>query len=390
MLAAESDCTIAVLSPAYFESQYCLAELHAALNSDPLGVHGRIIPVLVTPCELPRLLGHLAYLDLVGTDEDTARQRLLDTLLKRGKVDASKLVLRGRTRRVVEQAQRNRSAMLEKIRTIWISGILQRSLAHETRLLLGLSERPDAVARPLDLLVQRPDQVERPLPAGTRVIDVFDDMGQALLILGAPGSGKTTLLLELTLALLDRATQDAMHPIPVVFPLSTWAERRLSLAEWLVDELNKRYDVPLQLAQEWVQNDQILPLLDGLDEVKQEHRTAYVEVINAFRQSHGLLPLVLCSRTGDYQALAVKLRLQGAIVVQPLTQAQVDAYLIEIGPTGIAVQEAIRQDSSLWVLLETPLMLNIVIVAHAEGPDPRLPVSGNIERRFSRPEIHLQ
>ena len=80
--------------------------------------------------------------------------------------------------------------------------------------------------RPMDLLVRRPDEVERPLPPGTQVVDVFDDMDQALLILGEPGSGKTTLLLELARDLLDRAMQDPTHPIPVVFPLSTWAESR--------------------------------------------------------------------------------------------------------------------------------------------------------------------
>ena len=32
---------------------------------------------------------------------------------------------------------------------------------------------------------------------------------------------------------------DATHPIPVVFPLSTWAETRRPLAEWLVDELSR-------------------------------------------------------------------------------------------------------------------------------------------------------
>ena len=144
-------------------------------------------------------------------------------------------------------------------------------------------------------------QGERPLPPGTQVVDVFDDMDRALLILGAPGSGKTTLLLELARDLLDRATQDPTHPIPVVFPLSTWAESRHPLEEWLVDELNLRYDVPRKIGQEWVKNDQILPLLDGLDEVKSEHRTACVEAINAFRQDawpsppgrlrpHGRLP----------------------------------------------------------------------------------------------------
>ena len=85
MLAAESDCTIVVLSPAYFESEHCLAELHAALADDPLGMHGRILPVLVGPCKLPRLLGHLSFVDLQGLHGDTARQRLRDVLLKGGK-----------------------------------------------------------------------------------------------------------------------------------------------------------------------------------------------------------------------------------------------------------------------------------------------------------------
>ena len=154
--------------------------------------------------------------------------------------------------------------MLKKVWTNWIEGYLKPSLFQETRILLGLSKSPDAVIRPLDLLVQRTDQEEQPLPPGIMVVAVFDAMDQALLILGAPGSGKTTLLLELARDLLDQATRDTTHSIPVVFPLSTWAERRLPLAEWLIDELSKRYDVPLKLGRAWVEADQILPLLDGL------------------------------------------------------------------------------------------------------------------------------
>ena len=216
--AAEADCTIAVLSRAYFESEYCLSELNAALAADPLGRRGRIIPVRVEPVEIPSLLGQLVYLDLVGSADATARQRLMKTLLKHGEVDNSKPALLGRLHRVVEVSDHNRTAMIEKVRTIWIAGFLQQTLFHETRVLLGLSERPDAVERPLDLLVKRPDQGERPLPSGTPVVEVFDTMNQALLILGGPGSGKTTLLLELARDLLTRATHDPTHPIPVVFP----------------------------------------------------------------------------------------------------------------------------------------------------------------------------
>ena len=272
--------------------------------------------------------------------------------------------------------------MLEKVRKIWITGFLERSLSYETRILLGLSERPDAVVRPMDLLVQRPDQGERPLPPGTQIVKVFDTMEQ-LLILGAPGSGKTTLLLELARDLLDRAVRDPTHPIPVVFPLSTWAESRRPLEEWLVEELYQRYDVPRKIGQTWVEADQILPLLDGLDEVKPAHRAACVEAINAFRKAHDLR-LVICSRTADYQALAVRLQLYEAIVVQPLSPQQVDSYLTEIGPAGAAVRGAISHDPMLREMLDSPLMLNIVTVAYGGGRDPELQMGGTLEGRRTR------
>jgi hypothetical protein len=52
-------------------------------------------------------------------------------------------------------------------------------------------------------------------------------------------------------------------------------------------------------------------LLDGLDEVAPEHRAACVEAINTFRHQHGLVPLAVCSRATDYEALPVRVELSG-------------------------------------------------------------------------------
>src|SRR5581483_3002802 len=101
-------------------------------------------------------------------------------------------------------------------------------------------------------------------------------------ILGAPGAGKTTLLLELARDLIARAEQDERHPIPVVFNLASWATKRQPLREWLVEELNTKYDVPRKLAQAWIGADVVSPLLDGLDEVAAEHRSNCVEAINTY------------------------------------------------------------------------------------------------------------
>lgn len=234
--------------------------------------------------------------------------------------------------------------------------------------MLGLHARPDAVVRPLDVLVHLRDQAETPLPPDIRISDVFDDAAGTLLILGAPGAGKTTLLLELTRDLLDRAEQDMTHPIPVIFPLSSWAERQLPLQAWLVDELNKRYDVSCSLAQTWIATEAVLPLLDGLDEVAPAHRSACVEAINIYRQARGLLPIVVSCRSDNYDELRVKLRLHGAIVVQPLTREQVPGYLRAIG-----LRVTPSSTSLLWDLLDTPLMLNVVALTYA-GRTETLPL----------------
>jgi hypothetical protein len=119
-----------------------------------------------------------------------------------------------------DPASRHRRAMIEKVWAIWITGVLQPSLPHDILVDLDLTERPAMVTRALDLLVQ-PDLVDRVLTPGTPLIDVFDRLDRALLVLGAPGAGKTTLLLQLARELLQRAAQDPEQPIPVVFPLSS-------------------------------------------------------------------------------------------------------------------------------------------------------------------------
>jgi hypothetical protein len=274
--------------------------------------------------------------------------------------------------------------MIEKVWANWINDFLLPSLPHGILLHLGLTEYPAMVTRVLDLYAQRPDILAQEWAPGTRLSDIFDRMDQALLILGAPGTGKTTLLLQLARELLLRAAQDPEHPIPVIFPLSSWAQQRQPLAAWLVDALNEQYDVPRKTGQAWVEADQVLPPLDGLDEVQAGHRAACVEAINIFRQDHGLLPLVVCSGITEYKALGVQLRLQGAIVVQPLTRVQVDSYLTQIGEPLAAVRQVLQEDPQLWELLDTPLMLTVVTLAYAGQPAETLLLRGTlVERRQS-------
>ena len=251
------------------------------------------------------------------------------------------------------------------------------------RIEFGLQVKSDAVEQPLKTIVQTPDRPPETVPPGVSIGQVFDDHGGALLILGAPGTGKTTLLLELAQELLDRAERDENHPIPVVFNLSSWAVRRQPLDRWLVDELNERSDVPKRLARQWVETEQVLPLLDGLDEVAVDHRQACAEAINNFRRDHGLLQIAVCSRIADYESLGTKLRLRSAVVVQPLTRTEVQGYLERIGEPAHAVRAALKEDSFFSELLETPLMLWVAMLAYRDAP-VELSIEDTIEQRRRR------
>jgi hypothetical protein len=261
----------------------------------------------------------------------------------------------------------NRAATLKRIREDWIDGVLNQSLYRVARIELGLATRDDVVESPLNAIVQVPDRAPVTIAPGTPMTEVFDGLGESLLILGAPGTGKTTVLLELAKGLIARAESDPKHPIPAVFNLSTWALKRKPLAIWLVSELNLRTGVPKKLAQRWIYQNKVIPLLDGLDEVDPAHRATCLDAINKFRDEHGLLPMAVCSRVADFEALGKKLRFRGAVTVQPLTNRQVEDYLCRSNDLA-PIRMALKADASLSDLLETPLMLWVAMLAYRHAP----------------------
>ncbi|HVE97115.1 MAG TPA: NACHT domain-containing protein [Pseudonocardiaceae bacterium] len=274
------------------------------------------------------------------------------------------------------QRRRNRTQMLKRVRSSWITGVFERALETTPRIALSFARRPDAVDHPAERLPRQPNGHA----LGNSIVVAFDEI-EALLILGGPGSGKTMLLLDMARELLDKADRDRDHPIPVVFNLSSWALHRASLAEWMVDELAEAYDVPRKVGQSWVDIEQILPLLDGLDTIPAEDRQRCVEAINAFREDHRSLPMVVCSRTDEYAELTLKLRLRGAVEIQPLTQAEVGAYLEQVGERGAGLGAALHDDPTLWKLVESPLMLTVVTRAYQDRPAAAAQSAGTLQQR---------
>jgi len=225
---------------------------------------------------------------------------------------------------------RNRQIMLQRVHDFWVKGVLESSLYNEVLIELGMKTRPEAVEYPWEMVIERPDQRDRTLPPGTQIIDVFDESGGSLLVLGEPGSGKTTMLLELTRELISRIRQDFTQPMPIVFNLSTWAEAQPPLNEWLAEDLNSKYYIP--------------------KEVAQSHRAACVEAINtltkkpSFVQDGCNASTILFEFRSNYLILTFRMG-----VFSPLNLACTDTST----PAGIVT-------GSLWLPIDMESMKVLV------------------------------
>lgn len=254
--------------------------------------------------------------------------------------------------------------LLKNVQTTWIKGVLEKSI-HEAALLeLGVELREEAVDNPWRMVIEGPDQKSETLPRGRRIKDIFDEANRLLLILGEPGSGKTTTLLQLARDLIAEVDEAFTQPVPVILNLSTWTNKQQPLDEWMIAELNSKYRVPKKDGQRWLRERRILPLLDGLDEVRAENRAACVERINQLVTDYGLQGLTVCSRFKEYTALHVRLGFYRAIYIQPLTSEQVEEYLERAGEVLASLRATLQSDEALRSMAQSPLILNIMSLAY--------------------------
>jgi len=249
----------------------------------------------------------------------------------------------------------------------WVEGVLKSSLHDEVLISLGKHPRDEAVEQPRQHVVGFSSQRSEVLLKDRNINTIFDATG-SLLILGEPGSGKTTTLIELASNLIVRARAHPKERVPVVLNLSSWKKKQ-SLADWMSRELSQKYQVPFKIAHSWLQKDYLVPLLDGLDELSTAVQPDCVAAINEFIDKHNPSGLVVCCRLIEYQWLPKRLKLNGAICIEPLSIEEVSSYLDRGGSKLAALREAVNTDPVVQGLAQTPLMLSIMSLAF-QGATP--------------------
>lgn len=250
-----------------------------------------------------------------------------------------------------------RKILVGEVKQFWVEGFLKPSLQGEAAIKLDLKARPDESQGIEALSVELDSSYEK-----LRETQIYTEIGQGrtLLILGTPGSGKTIALLQLAQRLIDRSEQNLSLPMPIVLNLASWARKRKSIVDWLIDELLEKYQVPRSLSEPWIRNQQLIPLLDGLDEVKEAYRNDCVRALNEFIELFPRTEVAVCCRVGDYEALTERLQISSALCLQPLLTKQVYEFLDSVGGSLAGLKALLKQDADLEQFARTPLILNLM------------------------------
>ena len=214
-----------------------------------------------------------------------------------------------------------------------------------------------------------------------------------LLLLGSPGSGKTTVLLDIAQRLATLAIDDDDALIPVRLNLSSWNNKgsiesdltRLlnkdyrsiarnsesrSICAWIATSLRnlRGVDQRWETTLDWILNNKVILLLDGLDEASEAVRAELVGVLNGFMQDNGDIQILICSRKADYESLVknkeTSLYLNTTLIIQSFDDEQIEQYLNAAEVP--ALNTILEKDKDLKELARTPLFLSIMVLATPE------------------------
>lgn len=245
------------------------------------------------------------------------------------------------------RADRHRERLIERVHRIWIEGVLRPSLEERPLVSLPMHSAPELVDAPWDrdLLSSNPDHRSEGLRTGD-LLAAFERSEGALLIVGAPGAGKTTASLQTASALLDRARTDPAAPVPVLINLSAY-DGRGTLANLVESELVAKYRLPRMVVRGWLEADDLVLVLDGLDELSSERRVPCIHAINEFRASRPV-PLIVSCRDAEYRASGQKLSFGCAVCLDPIDFEAAEAWGVDFD-LGVVDDDRLR--TPLWLAM---------------------------------------
>ncbi|MFC4014774.1 NACHT domain-containing protein [Nonomuraea purpurea] len=216
---------------------------------------------------------------------------------------------------------------------------------------------------------------------------------QRLMVVGESGAGKTVLAIELVLQLLEPLLTTGGQPghrVPVRLNAARWTLGS-PFEPWLAEQLVQDFGLAAKDAERLVRDRQVLPVLDGLDELDPEPSTGpprraigLLNELNRYSDLSGRRPgavVVTCRADRHAELSEARAGLDNAtrIHLHDLTIEQISAYLRNRWPDGhpcdrhrSGIHEALSGTSgaAVRIALATPWRLLLTVTAVESGADP--------------------
>ena len=248
--------------------------------------------------------------------------------------------------------------------------------------------------------------------------DTFDDLFgkyeqtlKRLMIMGEPGSGKTVLLFKFANKLLNIAASNPNYPIPVILNLSSWRREEVDFKTWMIKNLPYaagEKGISTEYAQELVNNHQILPLLDGFDEIPEKDRASclnklrsYIESIRNARPDTKTYPeYIISSRIKEFVNFQNSSIVFATVKIQDLTpeniQTALDPLIQQNDPPAETLVEALKENEGLRKELNTAFYVHTALDLVNNGldmthlPNKKALLYHYIEQELQKVQIYFQ
>jgi TIR domain/NACHT domain/HEAT repeats len=354
---------IAVLSPEYINSRYCLRELATAdeIGIPILPILLRSIPLEDRPIEIRRLQyidfqqwqDHSQYLDFLNNLISTIRQKGIDQFCGMPEPET----------RYLNQLVGDLEARRGVLEYIELNGETDEANSR----LLSYLDREDEFG--FSELISELEQ--QPLKAKISIREAVEKH-QRFIIVGEPGSSKTTTLRRLALEAARKRLGDPLAPLPFLLYLPQWGDELSAQdfvrVKWHQANLGQHTD-PISM----LSSGNMVLYLDGLNEMG-EKGVKKATLLKEWLQSNNSLHKIIITCRKDQYTLDYDLKIP-IVHIEPMNDLQIQSfvknYLHERAEAFMIYVE--QQNRDLISLMRNPYMLSALIIAFDYSANEGLP-----------------
>jgi len=190
-----------------------------------------------------------------------------------------------------------------------------------------------------------------------------------LVITGESDSGKSVLAVRLVRELQSHRSEELGGRVPVLFMLESWRPNERDLRGWLISQLRREFGIGRRDAQLLVDEDHLIPVLDGFNEVPDVQReNGAFQIERRFGEDQ---PTILTSQIEPLRKALMKLGPLGAaelIELKPLAVEMIIEFLdAESASEWGEVRARLKEDPNggLAEALSSPLMASLALTGYS-------------------------